>query len=207
YVPCDEVMPGADSYSPRKGRPPYVEAYRTEDGERKVIGYVFLSTDIVDIPGYSGQPMVTLIGMVTTGHITGTQILRHAEPILLLGIPEADLMTFIDQYLGKYVGDRIEIGKSRPEEGLIGLDAISGATVTVIAENQTILRSAMAIAKQVGIVKPVLRPKAQFTEAAGDADWETLVQDGSIRRLTVRTQDVDQPRNPMPYIDMYFGYL
>lgn len=207
YVPCDEVMPGADSYSPRKGRPPYVEAYRTENGERKLIGYVFLSTDIVDIPGYSGQPMVTLIGMDTTGHITGTQMLRHAEPILLLGIPEADLIDFIGQYLGKYVGDKIEIGKSRPEEGLIGLDAISGATVTVIAENQTILRSAMTIAKQVGIIKPILRPKAEFTEAAGSADWETLLKNGSIRRLTVRTQDVDQPRNPTPYIDMHFGYL
>ena len=31
----------------------------------------------------------------------------------------------------KSVAERIEVGPSRPDEGVIGLDAISGATVTV----------------------------------------------------------------------------
>src|SRR3546814_18253689 len=59
------------SFSLRKGQPPYVEAYQQRadrDADRRsedkvLLGYVFLSTDIVDIPGYSGQPIVTLIGM------------------------------------------------------------------------------------------------------------------------------------------------
>jgi len=98
YVPCRNVLPGADSFSVRKGRPSYVEGYRdmhdhehagngkddgaheeheeqekpdadtqharTEDDDthRELVGYAFLSTDIVDIPGYSGKPVVTLIG-------------------------------------------------------------------------------------------------------------------------------------------------
>src|SRR5512143_1690549 len=49
HVPCLEVMPGADSFSGRKGKPPYVDAYSTEANEKKLVGYVFLSTDIVDI--------------------------------------------------------------------------------------------------------------------------------------------------------------
>ncbi|MBZ0069485.1 MAG: hypothetical protein K8F26_11815, partial [Thiobacillus sp.] len=28
YVPCKDVMPGADSFSDRMGKPAYVEAYR-----------------------------------------------------------------------------------------------------------------------------------------------------------------------------------
>src|SRR3546814_6401461 len=109
------------SFSLRKGQPPYVEAYqqradrgadrRSED--KVLLGYVFLSTDIVDIPGYSGQPIVTLIGMDTHGVITGTQVLRHAEPILLLGIPEDDLIHFIAQYTGRFVGAKVHFGGRR----------------------------------------------------------------------------------------------
>ena len=154
YLPCKDVMPGADSFSPRMGKPAYVEAYRSkhgehgktedhdrkdedkkdrgkknadrEDDDRTLIGYVFLSTDIVDIPAYSGKPVVTLIGMDTKGIITGVRVLRHSEPILLLGIPESELTRFVMQYLGKFVGDKIEVGAGRPDEGVIGLDAMIG---------------------------------------------------------------------------------
>ncbi|MBP9219441.1 MAG: FMN-binding protein, partial [Sterolibacterium sp.] len=153
YAPCGEVLPGATQFSPRMGKPAYVEGYREENSKRQRLGYVFLSTDIVDIPGYSGKPVITLIGMDDRGLITGIRILKHSEPLLLSGIPESVLLRFIHQYVGKYVGDKIEIGESRPNEGVIGLDAISGATVTVISENQVILHSGIAIARQVGILK------------------------------------------------------
>ncbi|HEY8706895.1 MAG TPA: 4Fe-4S binding protein, partial [Burkholderiaceae bacterium] len=207
YVPCKEIMPGADTFSPRKGRPPYVEAYQNAAGKRTLVGYVFLSTDIVDIPGYSGKPVVTLIGMDTAGVITGAKVLRHSEPILLLGIPESALTRFIHQYVGKFVGARMEIGKSHADQGYIGLDAISGATVTVISENQVILRSAMEIAKQVGILQPTVRPQAKFTPMVAKLDWDALVKEGSVQHLTVQPEDVGKPPGDQPFIDMYFGDL
>ena len=54
------------------------------------------------MPGYSGKPIVTLIGMDTKGIITGVKVLRHSEPILLLGIPETALTRFLSQYVGKF---------------------------------------------------------------------------------------------------------
>ncbi|MBI5861972.1 MAG: 4Fe-4S binding protein [Rhodocyclales bacterium] len=232
YAPCREVMPGADSFSLRKGRPGYVEAYRIRDeyekagrdgrkdqedehqeGEREerehgeLIGYVFLSTDIVDIPAYSGKPMVTLIGMDTRGIIRGVRVLKHSEPILLVGIPEAQLDRFIAQYIGKFAGAKVEIGTSLAGSGRIGLDAISGATVTVIAENQTIMRSAYAVARQVGIVKAVPRAAARFTALNDAPDWNAMVREGAIERLTVKPGDLGLPETGEPYIDMYFGYL
>lgn len=207
HVPCAELIPGATSFSERMGRPAYVEAYRDEGGEKKLVGYVFLSTDIVDIPAYSGKPVITLIGMDTGGIITGTRILRHSEPILLLGIPESVLTKFVNQYLGKFVGDKIEIGKSRDGEGYIGLDAISGATVTVIAQNQVIMRSGVAIARQVGILKVEPKPAIRFSAVDERLSWEQLVKEGSVRRLTVRPEQVGMPRGTGPYIDMHFGYL
>lgn len=206
YVPCQDVMPGADSFSNRKGKPAYVEAYQTKAGEKKLIGYVFLSTDIVDIPAYSGKPVVTLIGMDTQGIFTGAKVLRHSEPILLLGIPETELTKFINQYLGKFVGSKIEIGKSREERGYIGLDAITGATVTVIAQNQVMLRCGMEVAKQVGIIKPTIRPQAKFTAVADKLSWDEMIKEGSVQRLTVSPDDVGI-KGDGAYIDMHFGYL
>ena len=206
WVPCQDVMPGADSFSPRMGRPAYVEAYRTAAGQRTRIGYVFLSTDIVDIPGYSGKPIVTLIGMNMRGLITDVKVLRHSEPILLLGIPESSLTRFIHQYVGRFAGARMEIGQSGGEDGA-GLDAISGATVTVISENQVILRSAMEIARQVGIIKPTIRPQAKYALTEAALDWDTMLKEGSIGHLTVNPQDVGRQPGGQPVIDMYFGDL
>ena len=213
YVSCGDVLPGADSFSHRMGKPAYVEAYQNEndsqgkENPRKLIGYVFLSTDIVDIPAYSGKPVVTLIGMDTQGRITGVRVLKHSEPILLLGIPELELTRFVDQYLGKFVGAKIEVGTGRPGQGVIGLDAITGATVTVIATNQVILRSGLAIARQVGIIKPSVRPPAKFKPMEGKLDWDALVKNGSVQRLKVDTTEVGMPRAEQPYIDIHFGYL
>ncbi|AMN47779.1 FMN-binding protein [Steroidobacter denitrificans] len=229
YAPCTDVMPKARRFSLRKGHPAYVEAYRgeprrlqdhREQSERDVdarhagrdddlLGYVFLSTDMMDIPGYSGKPIVTLIGMDTAGIITGVKVLRHSEPILLLGIPESQLDAFIRQYVGKSVGRKIEVGRSRAD--VLGVDAITGATVTVIAEHQVILGSARAVAKQVGIIEPDVRPAVEFTSVAklpaDRPDWADLIKQGSVRRLMVRPQEVGQPPSRQRYIDMYFGYL
>jgi NosR/NirI family nitrous oxide reductase transcriptional regulator len=207
YAPCREVLPGAESFSHRTGRPPYVEGYRAEGGAQKLVGYVFLSTDVVDIPAYSGKPMVTLIGMDSRGVITGVKILKHSEPILLVGIPESKLGDFVRQYLGKFVGDKIEIGKARAGAGYVGVDAISGATVTVIAENQVILRSGYAIARQVGLIKAVPRPPAVFTPVSEILDWDALAKEGSIARLSVRPKDVGAEDTGEPYIELDFGYL
>jgi NosR/NirI family nitrous oxide reductase transcriptional regulator len=207
YVPCNEVFPKADHFSLRKGRPAYVEAYDDEHGQQKLLGYVFLSTDIVDIPAYSGKPVVTLIGMDVTGKIIGVKILKHSEPILLVGIPEGELTKFIKQFVGKHAWDKVEIGKARADGGYIGIDAISGATVTVISENQVVMRSAYEIAKQVGIIKAVPRPQAIFTPLTEPRSWDELLTEKSVQHLVVSPADVGLANGGQPYIDLYFGYL
>ncbi len=207
YAPCQDVMPGADSFSPRKGHPPYVEAYKTTGERKRLLGYIFLSTDIADIPGYSGKPIVTLIGMNTEGVFTGVKILKHSEPLVLSGIPVQVLLDFIHQYVGKYVGDKVEIGESRIDQGVVGVDAITSATVTVMSFNQIVMRSGVAVAHQAGILKATPRQPARFTENAPLTDWPTLVNEGSVQRLTVTQAEVGQPNTGKPYIDLYFGIL
>lgn len=217
YAACADVMPGATRFSLRKGTPSYVEAYGSGTGSNtgssenttsteKLLGYVFLSTDVVDIPAYSGKPVVTLIGMDVLGNITGVRILKHSEPILLAGIPESALLKFIAQYVGKAGDAKLEIGHSSAE-GVTGLDAISGATVTAIAENQVISRSAYQIGRQVGIFKSAPRPAARFTQVADRLNWQQLVAEGSIGHLLVPARAVGASDAGGPYMDLYFGYL
>jgi NosR/NirI family nitrous oxide reductase transcriptional regulator len=206
-APCRDVMPAAQQFSERKGRPSYVEAYAVEAGKKRLVGYVFLSTDVVDIPAYSGKPIITLIGMDTRGIITGVRVLKHSEPILLAGIPESALIKFIDQYLGKAADAKLVIGSGAGDQGAIGLDAISGATVTAIAENQVISRSAYEIGRQVGLIKSTPRPPARFTPVKDKLDWAGLLKEGSVQRLLVPAADAGAPDLSQPYMDLHFGYL
>ena len=210
-APCAEVFPGARTFSPRMGHPPYVEAYGEADpaqpGRRALLGYVMLSTDITDTPAYSGKPVVTLIGMDLQGRYVGVKVLKHSEPILLLGIPEKALTDFNQQYLGKSVRDMIEVGPSRPDENVLGVDAISGATVTVIAQNQVIQLSGAAVARQVGIIEPTQRAAPRFVERRRTYSWSELAQMGAVQRLRVMPEQVGLDRGPIPFIELWFGDL
>ncbi|WP_211947913.1 4Fe-4S binding protein [Cupriavidus yeoncheonensis] len=207
-LPCAEVLPGATSFSHRKGQPPYVEAYGSApDGAKKLLGYVMLSTDITDTPAYSGKPVVTLIGMDTQGRYVGIKVLKHSEPILLLGIPESALLNFNQQYLGKSVADKVEVGQSRPDEGVVGVDAISGATVTVIAQNQVLTTAAAAVARQVGILAPSHREPANFAAAGKRYGWAEMAAMGAVQRLLVRPAQVGLPAASGPFIELWFGDL
>lgn len=204
FAPCSEVFPGAASFSERKGRPFYVEAHDADGG---LLGYVMLSTDIADIPAYSGRPLVTLIGMDRQGRFVGVKVLKHSEPILLLGIPESELIRFNDQYIGKSVADKIEIGDAGGRTDEVAIDAISGATVTAIAQNQTLMTSGAAVARQVGILEPSARVQAVLLERGHRPDWATLVGEGSVKRLLVQPEQVGLPGRGEPFIELWLGYL
>ncbi|KWW35119.1 NosR/NirI family transcriptional regulator, nitrous oxide reductase regulator [Cupriavidus metallidurans] len=207
-VPCADVFPGAVRFSERKGQPPYVEAYGPEqDGKAPLLGYVMLSTDITDIPAYSGKPVVTLIGMDTQGHYVGIKVLKHSEPILLLGIPESALLNFNKQYIGKSVKDKIEVGQSRPDEGVLGVDAISGATVTVIAQNQVLTTATAAVAREVGILEQARREPARYAVTGKPMSWADAVKQGSVQRLLIRPEQLGLERASEPFIELWFGDL
>ncbi len=209
-VPCQEVFPGATIFSSRKGQPPYVEAYGADPqapASKKLLGYVMLSTDITDTPAYSGKPVVTLIGMDVQGRYVGIKVLKHSEPILLLGIPEKALIDFNNQYLGKSVKDQIEVGPSRPDENVLGLDAISGATVTVIAQNQVMQLSGSAVARQVGIIEPTVREPARYAVKNKAYSWTELVALGAVKQLQVTPKQVGLDGGGEPFIELWFGDL
>jgi len=116
---------------------------------KSLLGYAYLSTDVVQIPAYSGKPISLLVGFDISGRITGVEIVQHEEPILVIGISDERLQQFARQYIGKSVTDKIAIGGTR--EGYVTIDAISGATITMMVENASIMQSVRKVAEARGI--------------------------------------------------------
>jgi len=183
-----QIMPGATSLGPVEGSPPSAVAYKGE----QPIGYVFLNSSAVSAIGYSGKPIHVVVGVSTKGIITGARMVKHHEPIVLIGIPEAKIHKFIDRYVGLDILAVVADKKSRGS-----LDIVSGATVTVMVIDDTIIRAAIKILRQrrvggAGSDSAAPREKISLRQAAAEVeDWQTLLGDGSVRRLTLSLEDVN----------------
>jgi polyferredoxin/Na+-translocating ferredoxin:NAD+ oxidoreductase RnfG subunit len=148
YPQARGIFPDAEAYGGFEGAPPSVPVYKAG----KVIGYLFLTDDVLRIPAYSGKPINTLVGIDTEGRIAGLAIVHHDEPILAVGITQERLNRYVAQYEGRSVFDKVIIGAPRP--GHVNIDGISGATITVMVENATVMRAARAVAEARGIRHP-----------------------------------------------------
>ncbi len=189
--PAGEVFPEADRFGEVKGDPPAAPAFK--EGEK--IGYVFVTDDVVHIPAYSGKPVVMLAGMTTKGVIKGVKVLHHEEPILKIGIPEHTLFDFADQFEEIRVTEHPKVGGGEGED-VVALDGISGATVTVMAVNDTVMAAAREVARSRGIIKgPVVTRRAPARIKADlfeERDWTYLLGEGSIRRLELTAKQVNE---------------
>lgn len=145
YPQLRGFFPQADRFGELEGEPPAAPVYRG----KTLLGYAYLSTDVVKIPAYSGKPINTLVGFDLDGHITGIEIVQHEEPILVIGITDERLQQFARQYIGKSVTDKIAIGGTR--EGYVTIDAISGATITMMVENASIMQSVRRVTESRGL--------------------------------------------------------
>ena len=158
YPQARSIFPEADGYSGFEGLPQSVAVYK--DG--KVVGYLFLTEDVIRIPAYSGKPINTMVGIDLQGRIAGLAIVHHDEPILAVGITQERLNRYTEQYVGKSAFDRIIIGGKR--EGQVSIDGISGATITVMVQNSTVMRAARAVAEVRGIRPPAAAASAPVTQ-------------------------------------------
>ena len=183
-----DVMPGADRLGPLEGTPPSAIAYQ---GERE-LGYVFLNSTAASSIGYSGKPIHIVVGVDKKGVIAGARMVKHSEPIVLIGIPVRKIRAFIAGYIGLNVIEFIETKRRRHD-----VDIVSGATVTVMVIEDSIIRSAIKILRQRKIAASVVASGATEKAVlrslpAEDRDWKTLLGDGSLRRLSISLADVNQ---------------
>ncbi|MCF7981030.1 MAG: FMN-binding protein, partial [Pseudomonadales bacterium] len=116
----------------------------------RILGYLFLTNEIAPIPAYSGKPVAVLIGMNLEAQILGVDILAHEEPILVVGVTDSDLAAYTNQYHHQFAFDKVKVG-AHNREGYVGIDGISGATITAMVLNRSIMRSAQRVSSYYGL--------------------------------------------------------
>ncbi len=195
------------------------------DGVGTVHGYAFESINVFSIPAYSGKPVNMSVLLDTDGVILDAYVLEHHEPILLIGIPEQRLHDFNALYAGVKADQRVVVGRSK-DPNAITVDAVSGATVTVMVINEIVMRAAHEVAASLGLVKGNLtargRPSTALEDVYQPASWAELTGDGSVRRLLLTNADIDRAfegteaegvdqapaeRSGETFIDLYTAWL
>jgi len=181
-VPAADLVAGAESYGPIQADQPLAPIVK--GGE--TIGWAFITSDFVSTTGYSGKPIHTLVAVDKDAHVIGVKLVKHSEPIVLIGIPEAKMVALANDYIGLDLAAEAASGGTSHD-----VNIISGATVTVMVIDDSIVRAGLKVARILGLggLSPdtaATGPKFEINpDASAAADWMTLEGDGTLRRLSL----------------------
>lgn len=216
---ADDLYPGADAFGPIRADVPVAPVLK--DGE--TVAYAFLTSDFVGTTGYSGKPIHVVAGIDTDAVLTGVKLVKHSEPIVLIGIPNSKMVKLTESYAGLDLKAEAAAGGDAHD-----LDIISGATVTIMIIDDSLVRGGIKVARAMGLggLSPRVAdgPKREVDMAQSEVfDWTTLSGDGSTRRMTLdigqintafeETGDARAIKRPEPgepddtYIDMHVALV
>ena len=185
------LLAGADRFGEPQGEPPIVPAYRGDE----LVGYVYLNSDFTRSIGYSGKPIHILVGIDTQGVLRGFKLVGHSEPIVLIGIPVEKVVASLNNLVGRDMR-RVSSGQEPAPQ----VDIVSGATVTVLVMGDSIVRSAVMLIRgnrlggveAAGAAPAVQVARELATAPPEERDWESLLGDGSVRRLVLSVGEVSE---------------
>ncbi len=188
-VQAADVVEGAEGFGPIRDDAPAAPILK--GGE--TIGWAFITSDFVSTTGYSGKPIHTLVAVDKDARIIGVKLLKHSEPIVLIGIPQAKIDALANGYIGLDLVAEAQSGGESHD-----LEIISGATVTVMVIDDSIVRAGLKVARALGLGG--LAPDAAATgpafelnpDATAAQDWTTLEGDGTLRRLSLDVGQVNE---------------
>ncbi len=183
---ASDFHPDAESFGPV--RDDIAVAPLLKGGE--TLAWAFLTSDFVGTTGYSGKPIHVVAAVDTDAVLTGVQLVKHSEPIVLIGIPDSKVKALTQSYAGLDLkAEVVEYGSAHD------LDIISGATVTIMVIDDSIVRGGIKVARALGLgglAPEVTGPKRALDLSLTDtANWATLSGDGSIRRMTLDVGQVN----------------
>ncbi len=208
-----EIFESPIEVGPIEGRP---QARRIQYVDGGLAGYLLSTRNVVQSKGFSGKPLDLDVAIDIDGIIRGVRIVEHHEPILVIGVAEADLDAFVEQYAGLDIRTPITMVERDPKHGTT-VDAVVGATVSSLVINDTILRAARAVARSRGLLGSGELDLGSYSEA----DWSSLVDEGSLvpvrvtvgeataklaeQRARLYPEGVDPPPMDAPLLDIAFG--
>ena len=194
-----QMPPGSRPVLTRQEAP--APGWRVEAGGR-VLGVIGSTWELVGSSGYSGRPLDVLVAVAPDGRIAGAHLMRHAEPVLTLGISDAAIAAYVGGFRG--------YDMRRPDRDRAAPDVIARATVTTGVIRDSILRTARILAGvqgQAGVIDRV---------AFAPADWPALEAMGALvhARVTMAEAAAAMPaaRPPIlpsdaPWFEMWAGVI
>ena len=195
---------------------------------QELLGYAFESVDHSPIQGFAGKPISLLIGLDARGRFTGIRVLNHHEPVFLHGIGEEPMLEFLNQYEGRSLREQIIVNTSNSSRSgqtsdgsLVYFDGVSQATVSVLIINDTVLSSALKVARKKleGFTQSApTRARPDFYEVLS---WQQLLDRGYIGHWQITGETIEAEMNrplsdyPMdiepaegePFTELFFGYI
>jgi len=172
-----KVYPEADSFSEPSGEYRTVEAYQQVDGERQLVGYVYLTSNVVDMEGYGKEPIEFLVALDTNGTIHGIELVEQHEPFFDRVSAVQRLRTFSHQMVGMSVTQEVTIREA--ESGERHIDALTGASVTTRVSIESVTQSAWIIAQEKGLLS-----ESPGSGAANQSSTERNVSLADLQRET-----------------------
>ncbi len=154
------------------------------------VGYVLINTEYTDAIGYSGKPIHLAIGVSNDGVIQGIQMLKHSEPIVLIGIPQSKLM----QPFEKYVGLNVLSGYKDKTLENRQIDIVAGATVTIMVMDDSIVTSILKLFRNLGNIEKNAQPVSNRELVAVDyhaQNWDELLESKAIQYLKLNVSDIN----------------
>jgi NosR/NirI family nitrous oxide reductase transcriptional regulator len=188
-VSAGDLVAGADRYGPIRSDLPVAPILKGQE----TVGWAFVTSDFVGTTGYSGKPIHVMVAIGLDAVLQSVKLVKHSEPIVLIGIPEARVRALIESYAGLDIAVEAASGGSAHD-----LNIISGATVTIMVIDDSVVRSSIRVARALGLggLAPDAAPMGPKFAIDGDAraadDWQTLVGDGTVRRLSLDVGQVNR---------------
>jgi len=133
------LFPAATAFSPKAGDPPHFKAFNGQ----ALLGLAFWTTELQPLERAYDGPIKILVGMDTTGILTGVIVVEHHEPY---GNFSVDTAGFASQFRGKNIRDAFKVGTD--------IDAISRATISVTSASRAVRNSARLAARQLLTAPP-----------------------------------------------------
>ncbi|WP_078059368.1 NosR/NirI family protein [Tropicimonas marinistellae] len=153
---------------------------RTDDGT--LLGYVGSTWEIARSVGYSGRPIEMLVAISPSGTIVAAELVRHAEPILTLGLSDEDIARFVGAFAGVDLAAPRESADAAEQSAP---DIISRATVSTGVIRDGILRTGRTLAIARGAVEAGRIDRVSY-EPSG---WEALIAEGAIAQVRSTRED------------------
>jgi NosR/NirI family transcriptional regulator, nitrous oxide reductase regulator len=190
-----QIFPGADKVGEVTGTPPAAAIFK---GDRK-LGYLFSTWDVTQSKGFSNRPLILLVGIDLTGHITAARLVHHTEPIGILGIKDELFHRFVENYKGHDLNEGVDIvselsssvlgpgsfsQRSAPgSSAVVKVDAVSRATTSSVLMSDAIVRGGRIVARSRGILGAPNTGTALDIDRFAPADWTQLEATGAVSHL------------------------